>query len=98
MTSLQSSVLLLKTTVNFRRFLLKKHASHFSTVEFSPYDILKIIRNLNSNKAHGHDMMSIQMLKICDESIWKTLGMIFQSCLENGKFPTEWKKTNVVPV
>ena len=27
---------------------------------------VKIIRNLNSNKAHGCDNMSIRMLKICD--------------------------------
>ena len=38
------------------------------------------------------------MLKIFDESICKPLSIIFQSCLENGKFPSEWKKTNVVPV
>ena len=38
------------------------------------------------------------MLKICDESIYKPLRIIFRSCLENGKFPSEWKKANVVPV
>ena len=39
-------------------------------------------------------MRSIRMLKICDD--W--LGLIFQSCFENGKFPSEWKKANVVPI
>ena len=38
------------------------------------------------------------MLKICYESICKPLGIIFRSCLQNGKFPTEWKKAIVVPV
>ena len=38
------------------------------------------------------------MLKICDESVCKPLAVIFRSCLENGKFPSEWKKINVVPV
>ena len=38
------------------------------------------------------------MLNIFDESICKSLGIIFQSCLENGKFPSEWKKVNVDPV
>ena len=41
---------------------------------------------------------SIGMFKICDESICKPLGIIFRSCLQNGKFPSEWKKANVVPV
>ena len=40
-------------------------------------------------------MISIRLLKICDESICQTLGIIFRSCLENGKFPSQWKKTNV---
>ena len=78
--------------------LTKETCQSLSTVEFSTNDILKIIRNLNPNKAHGHDMISIRMLKICDESICKPLGIIFRSCLQNGKFPSEWKKANVVPV
>ena len=46
--------------------LNKKTCQSLSTVEFSTYDILKIIRNLDPTKAHGHDMISIRMLKICD--------------------------------
>ena len=78
--------------------LTKKMCKLLYTVEFSTNDTLKIIRNLNPNKAHGHDMISIPMLKICDESICKPLTIIFRSCLENAKFPSEWKKANVVPV
>ena len=55
-------------------------------------------RNLDLNKAHGHDMISIRMVKICDDSICKLLKLIFQSCLESDKFPSEWKKANVVPI
>ena len=47
---------------------------------------------------HGHDVISIWMIKICDTSICRPLKLIFQSCLESGKFPNEWKKANVVPV
>ena len=43
-------------------------------------------------------MISIRMMKICDTSICRPLKLIFQSCLESGKFPNEWKKANVVPV
>ena len=31
-------------------------------------------------------------------SICRPLKLIFQSCLESGKFPIEWKKVNAVPV
>ena len=38
------------------------------------------------------------MIKSCDASICKPLELkIFRSCLENGTFPTEWKKAKVVP-
>ena len=43
-------------------------------------------------------MKSICMLKICGNFIYKTLQLTFRSCIENGKFPSEWKKANTVPV
>ena len=76
--------------------LTKKLCNSLSAVEFLTYDTLKTMRNLNPNKAYGHNMISIRMLKVCDESICKPLGIIFRSCLQNGKFPSEWKKANVV--
>ena len=78
--------------------LTRKAHESLSTIDFSTDDILKIIRNLDPNKAHGHDMISIRMIKICDTSICRPLKLIFQACLESGKFPNEWKKANVVPV
>ena len=69
-----------------------------STISFTKDDIAKTIKNPNPNKAHVFDMVSICMLKICGDSILKPLQLIFKSCLENEKFPIEWKKANVVPV
>ena len=43
-------------------------------------------------------MISIRIVKTCDDSICKPLKLIFQSSLESGKFPSEWKKANVVPI
>ena len=82
---------------NLPSVLSKKTYKLLSTIHFTSVNILKIIKNLDPNKAHGHDMISIRMIKICDASICKPLELIFRSCLENGKFPTEWKKVNVVP-
>ena len=44
-----------------------------STLEFSTDDIVKFIKSLNPNKAHGHDEISIRMIKLCATSIAKTL-------------------------
>ena len=49
--------------------LTRKTHESLSTIDFSTDDILKIIRNLDPNKVHGHDMISIRMIKICDTSI-----------------------------
>ena len=78
--------------------LTKKSHESLSTIDFSTDDILNIIRNLNPNKTHGRDMISIPMIKIYDTSICRPLKLIFQSCLENGDFPNEEKKVNVAPV
>ena len=69
-----------------------------TSVHFSQDDILKIIQNLNPNKAHGPDKISIRMIKICGKSLCKPLEMIFKSCIKKGEYPSEWKKANVVPV
>ena len=69
---------------------------YLSTVTFSVKGIGKIIQNLDSNKAHGHDNLSIYMLKICGDSICIPLQMIFKQALLTGVFPSEWKKGNIV--
>ena len=59
---------------------------------------LKLIRNLNTNKAHGFGDISASMIKICDCSIVEPLCLIFEKCLDTGKYPSIWKKANIVPV
>ena len=46
---------------------------------FSADHIGDIIKKLDPNKAHGHDMISIRMLKLCGDSIWKPLEIIFKN-------------------
>ena len=72
--------------------------NRLSIVTFSQDDIGKIIQNLNPNKAHGHDNISIQMLKICDSSIYGPVEFIFKEALSAGLFSSNWKKGNIVPV
>ena len=67
------------------------------TINFRADNIEKIIVSLNPNKAHGHDNISIRMLKICGDTICKPLELIFKQALTTGVFPSEWKKGNIVP-
>ena len=68
---------------------LKRTDKFISSILFSSNDIDRIIRDLDPNKADGHDMISIRTLKICGESISKPLEIIFKSCIEKGQFPNE---------
>ena len=72
--------------------------NRLSLASFSHDKIAKVIQNLDPNKAHGHDNISIRMVKVCGPSIYKPLEIIFNQCLETGVFPSEWKKGNIVPI
>ena len=61
-------------------------------------DIVKIIRNLNSAKAHGCDAISIRIVKICDITVSKPLCYLFRIFLSECVIPEAWKKDNVVPI
>ena len=76
----------------------KRKNNLLSTILFTKDYISKIIKNLNRNNTHGFDMISIRIIKVCGESILKTIDFIFKSCPENGKFPMEWKNANAIPV
>ena len=44
-----------------------------TSINLSQDDILKLIQNLNPNKAHGPDKISIGMIKICGNALCKPL-------------------------
>ena len=72
--------------------------NRLSFITFSQDDIAKIIQNLDSGKAHGHDNISILMLKMCGSAIYKSLAIIFKQCVDTAIFSSEWKKGNIVPI
>ena len=60
--------------------------------------LLKIIRSLDPNKAHGLGEISVRLIKLCDIILVTPLKMIFINCFRRGVFPEIWKPANVVPV
>ena len=82
----QSSVL--PSTISF------KNHSRPNYISFEKENILKIIRNFNVNKAHGHD--DIQMLKICDSELVEHLSLIYKNCTDSGIFPDIWKRRHII--
>ena len=61
-------------------------------------DILKLIRSLNIQEAHGPHDISIRMIKICDSVLVKPLVLIVALFLTSGRnqisvlFTKEWQK------
>ena len=47
-----------------------------SNTTFKEKDFGKIIRSFGNNRTHGHNMISICMLKICWDFIYKTLRLL----------------------
>ena len=98
-------VKLLVLLVKFKKRCFHKHSKDvycdlsiaFPTV-ISDEKILKIIRSLNSNKAHGCDEISVRMIKLSDAALVVPLKIKFTNCSRCGLFPQIWKCANVVPV
>ena len=68
-----------------------------SSLNINKDDIFAIIKNLNPNKSHGSDNISIRMIKLCRKSIVYPLKLSFKASLQGGESPAYWKKANVVP-
>ena len=60
--------------------------------DFDCGKILKLINGLNPYKAHGHDGISIRMVKLCNLTITKPLSSIYKNCLQQGVLPMTGKK------
>ena len=68
-----------------------------STFKICSDDIVKFIRTLILNKAHGHDDMSFRTKKTCF-SDFKPQAILFRNCFENECLPKQREKVKVVPV
>ena len=61
-------------------------------------DVIRIIRALDVNKAHGHDNISVWTIRLCASTAVITLTLTFLNSVTAGTFATEWKKALIVPI
>ena len=71
--------------------------SRLNSIGFNEDEVLKILRVLNVHKAHGHNDISIRMIKICDKSLLKLLIILFPNSAKSSYFPDIWKRSNIIP-
>ena len=70
---------------------------HLNILNFTDNDTEKIMQNLDPNKVHGHDKISICLIKMFGKSVCKPLQLIFSQCFDTGSFSLEWKKSQCSP-
>ena len=58
---------------------------YLANIEFTKYDIKRITCQLDPNKAHGQDMITIRMLKMFGNAIIEPLFKKFKNCLKSLK-------------
>ena len=73
----------------FKQFINALTERGVSSLNVSEDDIIAIIENLISNKSHGWDDLSINMINLCSKSVPYLLKLIFEASLLGGEFP-EW--------
>ena len=87
----------LETGSEIPNFFLRTDKT-LNNVVFSKSDLEDILKNLDPQKSHGFDEISIKMIQLCENSIIDPLFDILKNCVEKGTFPACWKKANLVPI
>ena len=72
--------------------------NRLTSIVLNDESILKIIRALDVNKAHGLDDILIRIIKLCNESVIPAISLIYENCINSRIFHNIWKKSNVAPV
>ena len=74
----------------------------FQTLDFSPFRFndkhFKKLLMLPTSTKNVNMMIciSIRMIKLCSKSVLKPLSVTFKNCIDTGKFPDVWKRSNVI--
>lgn len=67
-------------------------------ITISENGVLKLLKNLNPYKASGPDQISTRFLRMCASEITPALTLLYQSSLNAGTVPSDWKEALVTPL
>ena len=73
---------IIENSIVFNSSTIPVTNQYLANIEFTQYDIKRIIYQLDPNKAHGHDMITIRMLKMFGNAIIEPLFQKFKNCLK----------------
>ena len=67
-------------------------------IKITQNGILKLLSNIDPNKAVGPDQVPGHFLKLCAYEIADMYVILFQASLDQGIVPPDWKMANIVPL
>ena len=77
--------------------ILSPHPS-MTDIKVSCAGVFKLLRELDVHKAPGSDGLSPKLLKELAEELAPILTLLFQTSLQQGKIPDDWRTADVVPI
>ena len=92
------SVFTRETTDNFPEIAGDKLPTIPPLVFTEDGTVLKLLHNLNPNKASGPDKIPIRILRECADEIAPFLQSLFTQSLNTGDLPTDWKTAFITPL
>ena len=72
--------------------------ARLTTCHTNEYEVRKLLKKINVNKALGPDSISPHILKKCASQLAAPLARIFNTCIEQQVWPKLWKKARVVAI
>ena len=60
--------------------------------------VLKLLININPNKATGPDRIPGRLLKLCANELVEVFQLLFQASLDQGSVPNDWKRADITPL
>ena len=75
-----------------------EEAPPINELRFTKNGIVKLLKELDPEKASGPDGISARLLKECADEVANTLVLLFTTSLQQGKIPNEWKHATISPL
>jgi hypothetical protein len=60
--------------------------------------VIKLLKDLNPHKASGPDQIPTRLLKLCASELAPVIVRVFQTSLNSGTVPSDWKEALITPL
>ena len=77
---------------------LQRTKTAFSLKARSVTTVCELLSQLDEKKAMGSDVVPCELLKLDSSIIGPSLTKVFNSCIDSGTFPDEWKIDKMNPI